>query len=217
MLQNRRGLDLLFLKDGGTCAALKERCCFQVDHSGVVRDSMDKLRKRLEDRQRDREARQDWFESWYGRSPWFTTLISSLVGPLVIQLLILTFGPCILNRLVTFVWEQVSAVQVLMLRQQYQVLKNHEEPEINLKVGAEVLWLELNKKKMGEWKNKRKTPKVLQSYGNISLWNFPGRGPLAKDIWYLINDSQKFRDRAWNCQMGSDCSLNPGCGELIFA
>lgn len=61
------------------------------------------------------------------------------MGPLVILLLILTFRPCILNRLVTFVQEQVSAVQVLMLRQQYQVLKNHEEPGINLKAGAEVL------------------------------------------------------------------------------
>lgn len=42
-----------------------------------------------------------------------------LLGPLVILVLLLTFGPCIFNKLIAFIRERVSAVQVLMLRQQY--------------------------------------------------------------------------------------------------
>ena len=41
--------------------------------------------------------------------------------------LLLTFGPLILNRLVIFVRERISAVQLLVLRQQYQSLQNLEE------------------------------------------------------------------------------------------
>jgi hypothetical protein len=83
---------------------------------------MSKVREGLAKRKWEREAQENSFEAWFNRSPWFTTLVSTLVGPLVILLLILSFGPCIMNKLVTFVKDRISTVQLMVLRQQYERL-----------------------------------------------------------------------------------------------
>ena len=53
MLQNRRGLDLVFPQQGGLCTALHEEYCFHVNHSEDIKQSLAKVRKNRDRYQRE--------------------------------------------------------------------------------------------------------------------------------------------------------------------
>ncbi|NXA15443.1 ENV2 protein, partial [Sapayoa aenigma] len=114
VLQNRRGLDLMFLQRGGLCTALGEECCVYADNTRIVRDMMAKLREGLKKRKRDTEAQQGWFESWFNNSPWLTTLISTLAG-LVIMIVIALIGPCLINKFVSFIKSRLEQVNIMFI------------------------------------------------------------------------------------------------------
>lgn len=52
---------------------------------------------------------------------------STLISPIGLLLLLLTFGPCILNKLVSLVKERINTVQLIVLRSQYIILETLSE------------------------------------------------------------------------------------------
>ena len=70
------------------------------NNSGAIRDTLSLVRNNLRARERAREASNNWYHSW---SPWLTSLLTTIAGPLLLLLLRLTMGPCIINWLVQYV------------------------------------------------------------------------------------------------------------------
>ncbi|KAF0872272.1 ENV1 protein, partial [Crocuta crocuta] len=119
VLQNRRGLDLMLLHQRGLCQALGEQCCFYANNSGIVQDSLAVVRQHLQKRTKIRKQNQNWYKNIFNWSPWLTTLITALAGPLALLLLLLTLGPYILNKLLAFVCKRLEAIQLMVLRSKY--------------------------------------------------------------------------------------------------
>ena len=125
VLQNRRGLDLDTAEKGGLCLVLEEVCCFYTNKSGVLEEAARNLTNRASRIcQHFSNSWENWLSNWYWM-PW----VLAFLGPLLLFTLILTFGPCILNKLITFVKEQISTVQVMALRQQYQAVSQNGEED----------------------------------------------------------------------------------------
>lgn len=78
---------------------------------------MVELRERLEQRKRDREIGRSWYEGWFNVSPWLTTLLSALAGPLITIILGLIFGPCIIKCLLQLIKKRFDTTKLLILTQ----------------------------------------------------------------------------------------------------
>ena len=80
-LQNRRGLDLLFVQLGGLCTTLKEECFLYVDKTGLVKYSIAKVTASLEKRKRERENKSHVTKIGFQPPPGFRPCCPPFWGP----------------------------------------------------------------------------------------------------------------------------------------
>ena len=127
--QNRRALDLLTTEKGGTCLFLGEDCCYFVNEMDIVQDRVKELRDRIEHSRKE-------LHNLYTPQNLFQLALAWLLpflGPLVLIILFLLYGPCLFNLFQRFLQERIRAisrdqVKTLLLLESFTPSSGKGEP-----------------------------------------------------------------------------------------
>jgi hypothetical protein len=99
VMDNCLALDFLLAKQGGVCAIANTSCCTYINTSGIVEERADYILQQAkwlqEQSLKTQVSTQVWeqIKSWLSSRTWFLPFL----GPIVALILLLVFGPCILN------------------------------------------------------------------------------------------------------------------------
>ena len=122
VVQHRLGLDFLFLRNGGLCAWLNTSCCFYINKSGVIEQSVLRLQEVM-DGLRDDSSDLSWWESLWSWLPGFGWVHSLLMYVIIIAILVVIccFVQCISSFLTMCIQCCKKSSQTVSAKQLYQV------------------------------------------------------------------------------------------------
>jgi hypothetical protein len=115
-MDHRLALDFLLAKQMGVCAIANTSCCTYINTSGIVEERADYILQQAkwlrEQSLKTQVSTQVWeqIKSWLPSRTWFLPFL----GPIVALILLLVFGPCILNLLVKFVSSRLESIKLQM-------------------------------------------------------------------------------------------------------
>ena len=91
---------------GGTCLFLGEDCCYFVNETGIVQGRVKELRDRIEHCRKELQNLYTSQNLFQLALPWLLPFL----GPLVLIILFLLFGPCLFNLFQSFLQERIRAI-----------------------------------------------------------------------------------------------------------
>jgi hypothetical protein len=109
-------LDFLLAKQGGVCAIANTFCCTYVNTSGIVEECTEYILQQAkwfqEQSLKTQVSIQVWdhIKSWLPSRTWFLPFL----GPIVAIILLLVFGPWILNLFVKFMSSHLESIKLQM-------------------------------------------------------------------------------------------------------
>jgi hypothetical protein len=109
-------LDFLLAKQGGIRAIANTSCCTYINTSGIVEECADYILQQAKWLWEQSLETQVSTQVWEQIKYWFPsrTLFLPFLGPIVAIILLLLFGPCILNLLVKFVSSHPESIKLQM-------------------------------------------------------------------------------------------------------
>ena len=105
-LQSRQALDILTAVKGRTCLFLGEDCCYFVNETAIVQGRVKEFRDRIERRRKELQNLYSPQNLLQQVLPWLLPFL----GPLVLIILFLLFGPCLFNAFQRFLQERIWAI-----------------------------------------------------------------------------------------------------------
>jgi hypothetical protein len=116
VMDHRLALDFLLTQQRGVCVIANTSCCTHINTSGIVEERADHILQQAkwlrEQSLETQVSTQVWdqIKSWLPSMTWFLPFL----GPIVAIILLLVFGPHILNLLVKFVFSHLESIKLQM-------------------------------------------------------------------------------------------------------
>jgi hypothetical protein len=130
VLDHRLALDYMLAQQGGVCAIANTSCCVYINNSGQIELRTQNIllqAKWLQTRSSEfPSVPQVWeqIKQWLPSINWFVPFL----GPILVVILFLVFGPCILRLIVKFVSSHLEAVKLQMVKEMQPLMNSSVPP-----------------------------------------------------------------------------------------